>query len=60
MICSMDKRDLNIARSTEMMVDFIFVIRRPPRSTPLYSSTASDVYEGQVRVETVLEQLSEG
>ena len=26
---------------------FFLMIRRPPRSTPLYSSAASDVYKGQ-------------
>ncbi len=27
---------------------FFLMIRRPPRSTPLYSSAASDVYKRQV------------
>ncbi len=27
---------------------FFLFIRRPPRSTPLYSSAASDVYNGQL------------
>src|SRR5660398_270641 len=27
------------------------MIRRPPRSTPLYSSAASDVYKRQIRVQ---------
>src|SRR5665647_3982078 len=28
---------------------FFLMIRRPPRSTPLYSSAASDVYKRQVK-----------
>src|SRR5660397_271309 len=28
---------------------FFLMIRRPPRSTPLYSSAASDVYKRQIR-----------
>src|SRR5665647_3152033 len=30
------------------------MIRRPPRSTPLYSSAASDVYKRQVRMPSVI------
>ena len=29
---------------------FFLMIRRPPRSTPLYSSAASDVYKRQVSI----------
>src|SRR5660398_179758 len=34
------------------------MIRRPPRSTPLYSSAASDVYKRQVLVALLLMRLS--
>ena len=30
------------------------MIRRPPRSTPLYSSAASDVYKRQVKGATII------
>ena len=30
-----------------MTIGFFLMIRRPPRSTPLYSSAASDVYKRQ-------------
>ena len=30
-------------------ISFFLMIRRPPRSTPLYSSAASDVYKRQLR-----------
>ncbi len=33
-----------------VFVFFFLMLRRPPRSTPLYSSAASDVYKGEVSV----------
>ena len=33
------------------------MIRRPPRSTPLYSSAASDVYKRQHKVQLSLEEI---
>ena len=35
------------------------MIRRPPRSTPLYSSAASDVYKRQITIRNLL-QLNQG
>ena len=35
-------------RDSKTCVNFFLMIRRPPRSTPLYSSAASDVYKRQV------------
>ncbi len=38
---------------------FFLMIRRPPRSTPLYSSAASEVYKGQtLGASAILELLS--
>src|SRR5660397_132338 len=34
------------------------MIRRPPRSTPLYSSAASDVYKRQERGQTLMLRIS--
>ncbi len=34
--------------------------RSPPRSTPLYSSAASDVYKGQVEGEAALRDYKKG
>eukprot|EP00826_Nyctotherus_ovalis_P020394 TRINITY_DN163_c0_g1_i10.p1 TRINITY_DN163_c0_g1~~TRINITY_DN163_c0_g1_i10.p1 ORF type:complete len:147 (+),score=33.30 TRINITY_DN163_c0_g1_i10:32-442(+) len=36
------------------------MIRRPPRSTPLYSSAASDVYKRQVSTQSTWGLLSQG
>src|SRR5665647_1669032 len=36
------------------------MIRRPPRSTPLYSSAASDVYKRQVQDQAALDDLDDG
>ena len=35
------------------------MIRRPPRSTPLYSSAASDVYKRQVNKETIIKRIEQ-
>src|SRR5674476_1409403 len=36
------------------------MIRRPPRSTPLYSSAASDVYKRQVYIYSLKEGINDG
>src|SRR5674476_1077294 len=38
----------NVSRT--LLLFFFLMIRRPPRSTPLYSSAASDVYKRQERL----------
>src|SRR3546814_18981431 len=41
-------------RCVSLLVMFLFLmIRRPPRSTPLYSSAASDVYKRQSAFQSV-------
>ena len=40
--------DIVVGLSVFVLFFFFLMIRRPPRSTPLYSSAASDVYKRQM------------
>ena len=48
-VCVARVRSAGFSLSTDLLCVFLFflMIRRPPRSTPLYSSAASDVYKRQ-------------